>query len=561
MPAENKYNSLLLTVLLILWSANSWSQNTPADPAGIQHVVVIGIDGLSPDGIRKANTPVMDKMIAGGAVKWNVRTVLPSSSSPNWASMIMGAGLEAHGVLDNDWEKENASLPPVVSGTSGLFPTIFSVVKQSKPKAEIGAVYHWDGFARLVEPESLSYHQHVDDENGATSAFVNYLTDKKPDFAFLQLDHVDGAGHGSGHGTKEYFNAVAKADSLIGLVLKGLVRAGIMESTLVIVTSDHGGVGYGHGGASPAEAEIAMIFYGKGIKTGYQVKQQVYTYDLAATIAFALHVTPPYAWTGRPVKSAFAGFREPENLWTGKEVITSPVIYPDKYLFAQAGGLYIDQKATVKMEAVVPGSEIRYTLDGTVPGTGSEVYRKPFSLDKTTVVKARSFDKAGNESLTANAYFRLVKSKQGNGLKANFYTGSNWSRIPDFTALKADRHWESYEFHLDRESILALLTKDNSNFGLSFEGYIEVDTDGEYTFYTQSDDGSQLYIDGQKIVDNNDSHGVIERSGKVTLKKGKHAIKVLYFNEMGGFWLDVFYAGPGLAKQIIPANKLFLNHE
>ena len=101
-------------------------------PPGIEHVIVIGVDGLSPDGIRRANVPVLKKMIAGGAVQWNVRTTLPSSSSTNWASMIMGAGPEQHGILSNEWEKENASLPPVVRGEEGIFPTIFSVVRQNR---------------------------------------------------------------------------------------------------------------------------------------------------------------------------------------------------------------------------------------------------------------------------------------------------------------------------------------------------------------------------------------------------------------------------------------------
>ncbi|WP_442591311.1 alkaline phosphatase family protein [Pedobacter sp. AW31-3R] len=552
-----KYNQILWTTLLLLNAATGWSQDNKTAPKDIRHVVVIGIDGLSPDGIRKAPTPVMDKMIAEGSVKWNVRTVLPSSSSPNWASMIMGAGLEAHGILDNDWEMKDASLPPIAAGPSGLFPTIFSVVKKAKPEAEIGAVYHWDGFGRLVEKESLSYDKHFDSEDESTNDFVAYLQRKKPTLAFLQLDHVDGAGHGAGHGTIPYFESIAKADSLVGVILRGLEKSGMMKHTLVIITSDHGGVGYGHGGATPAEAEIAMIFYGQGVKQGYKVKQQVYTYDLAASIAFALKVTPPYVWTGRPVKSAFAGFGEPENLWLGKELIPSPVIYPDKYLFAQAGGLYKDKQPTVKIEAVMPDTEIRYTLDGSQPGPGAQRYSGPFALDKTTVVKAQAFDKSGNESLVSNAYFRLVKSNQGNGLKVSFFLGKNWAALPDFKKLTANKQWESDEFNLDRGFLLPLMGK-GSNFALSFDGYLDIQTDGEYTFYTQSDDGSELYINDQKVVDNNGSHGVIERSGKINLKKGRHAIKALYFNEMGGFWLEVFYAGPGLARQIVPADRLFL---
>jgi predicted AlkP superfamily pyrophosphatase or phosphodiesterase len=128
--------------------------NTPPKetyPGGIEHVIVIGVDGMSPDGIHHANTPNMNRMIANGAVKWNVRTVLPTSSSPNWASMIMGAGPEQHGVIDNDWERTDHALPPVVMGEEGIFPTIFGVIRQHNPAAEIGAVYHWAGFGRLFE--------------------------------------------------------------------------------------------------------------------------------------------------------------------------------------------------------------------------------------------------------------------------------------------------------------------------------------------------------------------------------------------------------------------------
>ncbi|MEJ0105127.1 MAG: hypothetical protein WDO19_22375 [Bacteroidota bacterium] len=121
---------------------------------------------------------------------------------------------------------------------------------------------------------------------------------------------------------------------------------------MLIITADHGGIGYGHGGATVEEAEIAMILYGKGIKKGYKIKQQVYTYDLAATIAFALQIVPPYAWTGRPVKSAFTGFNEPANLYTGKSIIPSPKIFPLRHLYQKAGGLFIDKPAQVSMQAV-----------------------------------------------------------------------------------------------------------------------------------------------------------------------------------------------------------------
>jgi len=549
----------LILLLLSLITIQTKAQKNSSYPAGIKHVVVIGIDGMSPDGIRKAKSPVMHKMIAGGAVKWNVRTVLPSSSSPNWASLIMGAGTEAHGILDNDWEMDNATLPPVVSGKSGLFPTIFSVIRRSEPSAPIAAAYQWEGFGRLIESGDLSFNKPFKTEDSTAAEFIKYLVKKQPVFAFLQLDDVDGAGHGEGHGTPAYYLAVAKADSLIGEVVKGIKDAGMESNTLVIIVADHGGIGYGHGGATLAEAEVAMIFYGSGMKKGYQIRQQVYTYDLAASIAFALKITPPYAWTGRPVKSAFINFDEPENLWMGKEVIAPPTIYPDKYLYAQAGGLYIDQPATVKMAAAAAKDEIRYTTTGKQPDKNSTLYGPPFTLDRSAVVKARAFDKKGNESLTVTAYFRIAKSNAGNGLKTSFYTGKEWKHLPPFAELTPDKTWISPEFNLSKAQLQPLLKKDSSTFAVAMEGYIDIDVAGEYTFYTQSDDGSQLFVKDQKVVDNNDSHGVIERSGKIYLAQGRHAIRANYFNEMGGFWLDAFYEGPGLVKQLIPAGKLFLN--
>ena len=90
-----------------------------------------------------------------------------------------------------------------------------------------------------------------------------------------------------------------------------------------------------------------------------------------------------------------------------------------------------------------------------------------------------------------------------------------------------------------------------------FESLLEIPQEGKYTFYTNSDDGSKLYVNGAEIVDNDGDHGVRERSGSLQLAKGKHLVRVEYFNGGGGFHLDVKYKGPNTPKQIIPANHLY----
>ncbi|MFM8471489.1 MAG: PA14 domain-containing protein, partial [Limisphaerales bacterium] len=92
--------------------------------------------------------------------------------------------------------------------------------------------------------------------------------------------------------------------------------------------------------------------------------------------------------------------------------------------------------------------------------------------------------------------------------------------------------------------------------GLRFRGTITVPKDGEYTFYTDSDDGSRLLLNEKRVVDNDGIHPPQLREGKVTLKAGPHAFAVDFFDGGGGAELKVSWKGPGFGKQEIPASVL-----
>jgi predicted esterase len=99
----------------------------------------------------------------------------------------------------------------------------------------------------------------------------------------------------------------------------------------------------------------------------------------------------------------------------------------------------------------------------------------------------------------------------------------------------------------------------NDQFAFSFDGFIQIDEPGAYTFFTSSDDGSRLYIEGILVVDNDGLHGTQERSGVYTFgSAGRYAIKVTFFENGGGEVLTVSYDPPSAAKQLIPSGKLFL---
>ena len=101
--------------------------------------------------------------------------------------------------------------------------------------------------------------------------------------------------------------------------------------------------------------------------------------------------------------------------------------------------------------------------------------------------------------------------------------------------------------------------KETDRFALRFTGFIQIRRGGKYKFFTNSDDGSRLYIDGKLVVNNDGLHGMVERSGTVQLSPGPHEIIVTYFDNGGGDGLQVSWSGPGVRnKQRIPAQRLVL---
>jgi predicted AlkP superfamily pyrophosphatase or phosphodiesterase len=237
---------------------------------------------------------------------------MPTSSSPNWASMIMGAGPEQHGVTSNDWQPDKFEIAPVVRGPRGIFPTIYGVLREQRPDA-VSAIFHdWKDYARLTERDMVDVIEHPINDGttdlGARqtmAAAVKFFAARKPALLFIHLDHVDHAGHQIGWFTPEYFAAVRVADQLIGDMIAAIKAAGAEDDTAVLVTSDHGGAGTKHGGATMGEIEIPWVLAGPPVKAGFEITAPVNTYDTAPTLARLLGVVPPACWIARPVLPAF----------------------------------------------------------------------------------------------------------------------------------------------------------------------------------------------------------------------------------------------------------------
>ena len=112
-------------------------------------------------------------------------------------------------------------------------------------------------------------------------------------------------GHADGHDTPEYYNMLKVLDGYIAQIVEAVKEAGILDDTIFIVTSDHGGLKKGHGGKTMQEMETAFIISGKGIKKGYEFTDSMMQFDTAATIAHIFNLKQPQVWIGRPMVQVF----------------------------------------------------------------------------------------------------------------------------------------------------------------------------------------------------------------------------------------------------------------
>lgn len=271
------------------------------------HVILVGYDGWGAYSLPKADMPNVKKLMAEGSYTLDKRTVLPSSSAPNWASMFMGAPTEIHGYTT--WGSKTPEIPTRWADKHNIFPTVFQVARNERPAAEIGVIYEWDGIKYLVDTLSLSYNGHSVDAPTRPEATVEmaekYIKEKKPQLLAVCFDEPDHIGHSAGHDTPEYYSTLSVIDSYLGRIVKAVEDAGIADNTIIIVTSDHGGIGTGHGGITLEEMRTPFIIAGKNIKSDGAFTESMMQYDVASTIAYALGLTQPQVWTGRPMTQVF----------------------------------------------------------------------------------------------------------------------------------------------------------------------------------------------------------------------------------------------------------------
>ena len=178
---------------------------------------------------------------------------------------------------------------------------------------------------------------------------------------------------------------------------------------------------------------------------------------------------------------------------------------------------------------------------------------------------------ANLKSLSAQQEGAAVKLQGGSEAAVPSFKGEIWSlrsedgsypfgkpeMLPDFSGLGSPQATiESEVIDLNDEAWQKIGWHDN--FAARWTGQLVVRAGGTYKFFTESDDGSKLYINGELVVDNDGLHAPLTKEGTIDLEAGEYEIKVLFFEHQGSADIRVKYAGPdtGAETKLLKAQSV-----
>jgi len=94
-------------------------------------------------------------------------------------------------------------------------------------------------------------------------------------------------------------------------------------------------------------------------------------------------------------------------------------------------------------------------------------------------------------------------------------------------------------------------------FYVRWTGLVRAPRDGKYRFFTETDDGSRLWVARKLVVENGGDHAMTEQNGEVELKAGDHPIRIEFYENSGVAGCIVSWAPPDRPKEVIPGEALF----
>ncbi|WP_316805080.1 family 20 glycosylhydrolase [Pedobacter nototheniae] len=211
--------------------------------------------------------------------------------------------------------------------------------------------------------------------------------------------------------------------------------------------------------------------------------------------------------------------------------------------------VFVDQ-VWLKLSNPLKSTVLHYTTDGSTPVKSSKIYSGPLLINKAQQIKIAAFRPNGNPGEVYEVNYKKQSYQKGiaatglqEGLKFSYYP-KYYKSVTKIN--ESDRTDSAVTAKID------IPVKDKApSFGTRHTGYFYASREGIYTFYLKADDGSNLYINHQLLIDNDGLHSAIEKSAQIALGKGYHPFELLFIEGGGGYTLQLEYSlGDGERKPV-----------
>lgn len=301
--------SILVTAFVLALTLPLAAQDAPTHKPvpEIDRVIIMSIDGLRPDLMLRADAPHLRSLLDRGSFSMWARTIPEAITLPSHTSMLTGVHTKQHGITwNNDHRAAEDRHPPKV-------PSLFALARQAGLTTAL--VTGKEKFVVFIDEGAVDWHAIPSREVGLSDrrvgeVGVTFLQEHQPNVMVLHFGQVDWRGHGIGWGSPEQIAQIENADAAVGKVFQALDDLGLADSTLVIISADHGGQGRRHGANDARSLHIPWIAVGPGVRPGFDLTRidtlQIDTYDTFATACHALGLAIPDHVEGKPITEIFA---------------------------------------------------------------------------------------------------------------------------------------------------------------------------------------------------------------------------------------------------------------
>ena len=254
----------------------------------MKKVILISIDGMRPDGLKLCGNPYVSTLEEKCAYTYDASSLVPSITFPCHYGMMRSSSPEKLGVTGGVWSQPKQNV-------KGIFEKVLenggkpAMVYGWRPLLDIaGPSYRYAIFIDLREGESI--------DTRLTDEALHLVEADKPDFVFLYLvDTDEKGGHACGWMTDEYLRRISIAIDNVKRVFEALG-----DEYSIVIMSDHGGHGRGHGTTMPEDMNIPLFFYGSEFKPG-EITEKLSLLDIVPTIAKIMDIPPEDDWEGHSI--------------------------------------------------------------------------------------------------------------------------------------------------------------------------------------------------------------------------------------------------------------------